>query len=70
MARKHRPLSDTEVHDRLVAAAEALGDAPGETTRGNTAIATARRALVMLQLSLVKAMEESTDKLDGVRNQD
>ena len=70
MARKPRPLSDTEVHDRLYAAAEALGDAPGATTRGNTAITTARRALVMLQLSLVKAMEESTDKLDGVRDQD
>lgn len=64
------PLTDTEVHDRLVAAAEALGDAPAETTRGNTAITTARRALVLLQLGLVQAMEENTDRVAGVRDQD
>ncbi|MFG1330200.1 hypothetical protein V5F41_02990 [Xanthobacter autotrophicus] len=64
------PLTDIEVHERLCAAAEAIGDASGVTIRGNTALETARRALVMLQLALVQAMEDRTDKLTGVKDQD
>jgi len=71
MPRKRlQPLTDIEVHERLCAAAEAIGDASGVTIRGNTALETARRALVMLQLALVQAMEDRTDKLTGVKDQD
>ncbi len=54
-----KPLSDIEVHDRLVAAAEALGTAPGATTRGDTAVSAARKALRLMQLGLVLAMEKA-----------
>lgn len=50
-------LSDTDVHDRLVAAVEALGRARGATVHGQTAIAAARRALTLFQIGLVAAME-------------
>jgi hypothetical protein len=63
------PISDTEAHERLVKAAEALGTAPGATSRADTVLSTARRALAMLQLGLVKAMEENTDKIEGVIDQ-
>ena len=59
-----KPLTDTEVHDRLVVAAQALGDAPGSTTHGDTAIQAARRALAMLQVGLVVVMED-LDPTDG-----
>jgi hypothetical protein len=59
MPRDDAPLTDEQVHDRLVAAAEALGDAAGATTRGDTAITTARQALLILQISLVKAAEDA-----------
>lgn len=68
--KRHPPLTDVEVHDRLCAAAEALGNATGATTRGNTALETARRALALLQLSLVHAMETRSDRLKGVIDQD
>jgi hypothetical protein len=45
-------LSDETVHDRLVAAAEALGTGQAETTRGQTALDAAKRALVILQWGL------------------
>lgn len=53
------PLSDNEVHDRLVAAYNALGERPGATTRGDTALKAARKALRLLQLGLVVAMEKA-----------
>jgi len=46
-------LSDNETHDRLVKAREALGEDAAETVHANTAIETARRSLVMLQIALV-----------------
>jgi len=49
-------LSDNETHDRLVKAREALGEDAAETVHANTAIETARRSLVMLQIALVAAM--------------
>lgn len=59
MPRDDVPLTDDQVHDRLVAACEALGAAAGETTRGDTAITAARRALLILQIGLVKAVEDA-----------
>ncbi|RAI34529.1 hypothetical protein [Rhodoplanes serenus] len=57
-------LSDNEVHDRLVAACDVLGDRSGATTRGDTALKAARKALRLFQLGLVMAMEqaEPTDR--------
>lgn len=54
-----QPLSDEDVHERLVRAAHALGSAPGETTRGDTALEAARKALRLLQLGLIAAMERA-----------
>jgi hypothetical protein len=59
-------LSDETVHDRLVAAAEALGTGQAETTRGQTALYAAKRALVILQWGLVQAMENDEDHVQGV----
>lgn len=47
------PLSDEEVRDRLTAAREAIGAMPGETTHGDTALATARRTLDMLLFAML-----------------
>lgn len=66
MADDPRPLSDDDVHALLVAAVYALGRADGATVRGDTALKAARRALALLQLSLVMAMEAGADQLPGV----
>jgi hypothetical protein len=50
-----KPLSDVEVHERLVDAVDALGTSRGATTAGNTTLEAARRALLQLQLGLVAA---------------
>jgi hypothetical protein len=60
------PLSDNEVHERLCAAAAALGHEPGRTMRGDTAIEAARRAMALLQLGLVAAMDAASDQVPGV----
>lgn len=49
------PLSDNEIDDRLKAAREALGEAPGQTIEGDTAISAARQALHLLSLGLIAA---------------
>jgi hypothetical protein len=55
-----KTLSLTEAHDRLVAARDALGHEPGATKAVDTALVTARRALVLLQLALIQADQEDT----------
>jgi hypothetical protein len=62
-----KPLSDNQIDDRLYAALEKLGDEPGETIRGNTAIEAARQALVGLRLGLVWAAEKAQDHVPGVK---
>lgn len=62
------PLTDDEVHDRLVAAVEALGDRSASTTRGQTALDAARRALTLFQLALLMAVERGADALPGVQS--
>lgn len=52
-------LSDTEAYDRLHKALLALGKEDGETAVGDTALKAARRALLLLQASLVMKMEEA-----------
>lgn len=64
--RDEKPLSDNEAHDRLVAARDALGDAPGATKRANTALEAARRAMTILQLGLVAAAEANSDQVEGI----
>lgn len=66
----HKPLSDTEAHDRLCAASEALGDAPGATVRANTALQAARQALSLLQFGLVAAMDKNEDRIASVLRQE
>lgn len=54
MAKK---LTDIEVHERLHAAALALGNEGALTPAADTALRTARLALVSFQMALVRAME-------------
>jgi hypothetical protein len=51
----NRPLSDNEADDRLKAALNALGEAPGVTAAADTALAAARKALSLLSLGLIAA---------------
>ena len=48
-------ISDNEIDNRLKAARTLLGDEPGETVEGNTAIVAVRRALDMLGFGLIAA---------------
>lgn len=50
-----KPLSDNEADDLLKAARDVLGEALGQTAHANTALKTARDALTMLSLGLIKA---------------
>lgn len=70
MTEPPQPLSDDEVHGRLVAAVEALGDRPAATVRGDTALMAARRALTLFQLGLLMAVEKGSDDLPGYRPPD
>jgi hypothetical protein len=45
-------LSDIDVHDRLYAARNALGDEEAETVEGNTAIEAARKALSLFNAAI------------------
>jgi hypothetical protein len=48
-----RLLSDNEVHDRLTAARDILGEEPGQTAAGDTALEAARRGLRLLSIALL-----------------
>lgn len=61
------PLDDFAAHDRLVAAREALGDAPGATTRADTTLKAARFTLLGLQFGLVAAAEAGSDDVPGAK---
>ncbi len=50
-----KPLSENQIDDRLKAARAALGEAPGESTAGDTAISAARKMLTLLSLGLIAA---------------
>jgi hypothetical protein len=51
----NRPLSDNEADDRLKAALNALGEAPGVTVAADTALTAARKALSLISLGLIAA---------------
>lgn len=61
-----KPISDNQAHDLLTEARRALGDAPGETTRADTALKAARQALSGLALALLYASETGSDSVPGV----
>lgn len=50
-----KPLSDNEADDRLKAALSALGEAPGATTRADTALQAARKMLALISMGLITA---------------
>jgi hypothetical protein len=60
----NRPLSDNEADDRLKAALNALGEAPGVTVAADTALAAARKALSLLSLGLIAASVRRELKAD------
>jgi hypothetical protein len=51
----NRPLSQNEADDRLKAALNALGEAPGVTVAADTALTAARRALSLISMGLIAA---------------
>lgn len=56
---KPKPLSDNDAHDFLIAAADVLPDPDKcETLHGRTAIATAKAALLAIQMGLIGASEK------------
>lgn len=50
-------LNDIEAYDRLHAAGQALGNDGGVTPAADTALQAARRALIALQMGLLRAIE-------------
>lgn len=65
-----KPLSDNEIHDRLTAARQIIGDEAAETVRGDTALKAARQVLSGLGLALLLAGEQESDRLAGVKDPD
>jgi hypothetical protein len=65
-----KPLSDNEIHERLAAARDLIGDDAAETVRGDTALKAARQVLTGLGLALLLAGELESDKLVGVKDPD
>ena len=63
-----KPLSDNQAHDALTEARRALGEAPGETVRADTALKAARQALSGLALALLVASEAGSDHVDGIKD--
>lgn len=61
------PISDNQVDDRLRAARAALGEAPGSTVAGDTAITAARKALALLSLGLIAAGISRSDREDRTK---
>jgi hypothetical protein len=55
MPAHEKPLSDNQADDLIKAALTVLGHAPGATAAADTALATARKALGLISLSLIKA---------------
>lgn len=64
-----KPLSDNQAHDLLTEARRILGNAPGETTRADTALKAARQALSGLAIALLYASETGSDQVPGVKDQ-
>jgi len=64
------PLTDDQVYERIHAALLALGREKAATVRGETSLKAARKALTLLQLGLLSAIEQSSDKNRAVKAPD
>ena len=60
MAKK---LTDIQSYDRLHAAAQALGDEGGVTPAADTALKSARLAIVAFQMALLRSMETPVERV-------
>lgn len=58
-------LNDTEVWNRLHAALESLGEDEGATKAGGTALRSARRTLILLQMAVLKSSEAQQEPFEG-----
>lgn len=65
-----KSLTDNEIHQRLSAARELLGNDEADTIRGDTALRAARKVLSGLGLALLLAGEQESNRLDGVKDLD
>jgi hypothetical protein len=61
-------LSDKQAYERLHSALLALGREDGETVRGDTSLKAARRAIALVQMGLLKAMDEESDRNIAVKD--
>lgn len=61
-------LTDDQAYERLHTALLALGREDGETVRSDTSLKAARQALALLQMGLLKAMDENTDKNIAIKD--
>lgn len=59
-----KKLTDTEVHERLVNAADAVGSDQAETSHGQTALDAARTVLTGLQFGIVAVNEKTSSQPD------
>jgi hypothetical protein len=64
------PLTDDEAYERIHAALLALGREKGATVRADTSLKAARKALTLLQLGLLAAMEKGSDANAAVKAPD
>ncbi|MDR6632343.1 hypothetical protein J2X72_001127 [Phyllobacterium sp. 1468] len=61
-------LNDEQAYDRLHSALLAIGKEEGQTVRGDTSLKAARRALALLQMGLLKAMDDNSDKNVAIKD--
>ncbi len=61
-------LTDDQAYERLHAALLAIGKEEGQTVRGDTSLKAARRALALLQMGLLKAMDEDSDSNIAIKD--
>lgn len=64
-----KTLSDVEVWDALHDAILTLEGKAGATTRGDTAIRTARETLKLIQMGHLSAMDSGDDRNKAIRDQ-
>lgn len=63
-----KKLSNNQVHDRLIAAGEALGDSEAATTLGTSTMAAAKRVLATLALGLIVAEANDSDQNRAIKD--
>lgn len=61
-----KPLSDNEAYELLMAAREALGDAPAETPYSDSALTAVRKLLEHSAKAILASAEIEADVRDGI----